>query len=219
MFHNYIKAQREIFGVRVECDRRLELDREIVGYTFTLRRYHYRIVDEPDGSGEQRNIPVLWAMESLVTAKALRKDYVRAQNDWETSTKVLKSMKDPRVLEELGKYVYIDCRSTGAELVDKLFGAIYRHRYVHLKPGFDGSIRFVLFKPMGLVMKDCVWYLLGYTVDNVGKVVPLRRISDLYVTNTEFEPDVKFSPEKFWKENRHGMLEMMDLEESAVNSL
>ena len=176
-FHNYLKELRERFGVKIECEKNLEDENRKKKLMDTNRRYRYRLVDEPKGGNAPWTTPFLWSLETAAAMKYLRDS------------------------DENSRYVHIDCAPTGSEHVPVLLDAIRQHRCVDLRyrdPAVPFPVNYDAFEPRGLVMKNFIWYLLGYTKVHVEKIWPVYRLKDIKTTDIQFQPDNRFSPKKFW---------------------
>ena len=179
-FHNYLKELRDRFGIKIECDKRLQFEVGRKGLSEENRRYRYRLVEEPKSDSAPWTMPFLTALETSAALKLL-------QNS-----------------EENRKYVYIDCSPSGAENMNFLLDAIRQQRCVNLKyndPLTNYPFHYDMFEPRGLVMKDYIWYLLGHTKYRIEKVWPLSCISDIETTDTLYRFDAGFSPVSFWKKH------------------
>jgi hypothetical protein len=178
-FHHYLTELRERFGVKIECDRRLQYDVGKRRLSEENRRYRYRLVAEPQGGDTPWTMPFLWALETSAAMRLLRR-------------------------EEDKEFVYIDSAPSGAENVGILLDAIRGQRCVDLSYKDDRDpipIPYEDFEPRGLVMKYHVWYLLGNTLGGRNVVWPLSQLSQIKIKETPCRPLPGFSPEKFWKEN------------------
>ena len=185
-FHNYLKELRERFGIKIECDKRLQYDVVRKGLSEENRRYRYRLVEEPKSNNTPWTMPFLWSLEASATMKQLQDS------------------------EEYKKFVYIDCRASGAENVNILLDAIRQQRCVDLyydDPIINYHIPYDIFEPRGLVLKDFVWYLLGHTKHHLETIWPLSKISKITITNIQYRPDYEFTLEKFWKANKKQWME------------
>ena len=185
-FHNYLKEFRERFGIKIECDKRLQYDVARKGLSEENRRYRYRLAEEPKSDNTPWTTPFLWSLETSAAMKQLQD------------------------LEEYKKFVYIDCRASGAENVNILLDAIRQQRCVDLyydDPKINYSYLNKLFEPRGLVLKDFVWYLLGHTKHHMETVWPLSRLSKITITDIQYRPDYEFTPERFWRANKKQWME------------
>ena len=68
-FHNYLKELRDRFGVKIECDKRLQFEVGRKGLSEENRRYRYRLVEEPKSDNSPWTMPFLVAFE---TSAAMR---------------------------------------------------------------------------------------------------------------------------------------------------
>lgn len=181
-FHNYLKELRDRFGIKIECDNRLQHEVGKKALSEENRRYHYRLVDEPKSDNNPWTMPFLMAFETSAAMRQLQDS------------------------EENKKNMYIDCRPTGAENVNILMDAIRQQRcvdlyYINPSTGFPHLQD--NFEPRGLVMKDYVWYVIGHTCYHMETIWPLHLLSRITLTDTHYRPDPYFSPERFWKSHRH----------------
>ena len=185
-FHNYLKELRERFGIKIECDKRLQYDVARKGLSEENKRYRYRLVEEPKSDNTPWTMPFLWSLETSAAMKQLHDS------------------------EEYKKYVYIDCKASGAENVNILLDAIRQQRCVDLyynDPIINYTYLNNMFEPRGLVLKDFVWYLLGHTKHHMETVWPLYRLSKITITDIQYRPEYGFTPEKFWKANKKNWID------------
>lgn len=188
-FHNYLRELRDRFNIKIECDKRLEYEVGKKGLSEENRRYRYRLVEAPKSEKIPWTLPFLWSMETSAAMKQLQDS------------------------DEDMKYVYVDCHASGAENMNILLDAIRQHLCVDLyynDPNINFPHQYEMFEPMGLVMKNFVWYLLGYTNYRAEKVWPLARISKITITDTLYRPNQGFSPEKFWRSNKKQWMDFFD---------
>ena len=180
-FHNYLKELRDRFGVKIECDKRLQFDVIRKGMSEENRRYRYRLIDEP----KRDNTP--WTMPFLMA--------------FETSA-VMRQLQDS---EEDKRYMYIDNQRNGVENVNILLDAIRQQKCVDLNY-HDPRTGFPYlqddFAPLGLVQKDYVWYVMGLTNYRAERIWPLHLLSDIKVKDVTYRPVQGFSAEKFWKTHK-----------------
>lgn len=187
-FHNYLKELRDRFGIKIECDNRLQHEVGKKALSEENRRYRYRLVEAPKSDGNPWTMPFLMAFE---TSAAMRK---------------LQDSEGDR------KYMYIDCKATGAENVNILMDAIRQHRcvdliYYHPRTAFPYHQK--LFEPRGLVMKDFVWYVLGHTYYRMEAIWPLYLLAEIKITDITYRPVTGFSPDKFWEAHKELWLEYL----------
>ena len=179
-FHNYLKELRDRFGIKIECDKRLQFD--VVRKTLSEenKRYRYRIVEDTKRDNSRWTMPFLMAFETAAAIKQLQES------------------------EEDKKYMYIDCKATGIENMNILLDAIRQQKCVELyyHPRNRFPYKQNCFEPRGLVMKDYVWYVLGHNY-RMEVIWPLSRISGVRIRDIESRPCPDFSPEKFWKEHKN----------------
>ena len=187
-FHNYLKELRDRFGIKIECDSRLQHEVGKKALSEENRRYRYRLVEEPKSDSNPWSMPFLMAFE----ASAAMRQFQDSKED--------------------KKYMYIDCKSTGVENVNILMDAIRQQKCVDLYY-HDPKNRFPYFQehfePRGLVLKDYVWYVLGHTNYRIEKIWPLNMLTDIKITDTMYRPAPGFSPDKFWKENKRLWMEYL----------
>lgn len=187
-FHNYLKELRDRFGIKIECDNRLQHEVGKKALSEENRRYRYRLVEEPKSDSNPWTMPFLMAFETSAA---------------------MKQMQDS---EENKKYMYIDCKSTGAENVNILMDAIRQQKCVDLYY-HDPKTKFPYFQehfePRGLVLKDFVWYVLGHTNYRIEKIWPLNMLTDIKLTDIIYRPAPGFSPDKFWKANKRLWMEYL----------
>ena len=71
-FHNYLKELRDRFGIKIDCDKRLQYD--VVRKTLSEenKRYRYRIVEDPKSDNAQWTMPFLMAFETAAAIKQLQ---------------------------------------------------------------------------------------------------------------------------------------------------
>ena len=180
-FHNYLKELRDRFGIKIECDHRLQYDVVKKPLSEENRRYRYRLVEEPNSDSALWTNPFLMAFE---TSAAMR----QLQNS-----------------EEDKKYMYIDCKATGVENVNILLEAIRQQKCVDMyyhdyKTGFPYWQE--NFEPRGLVQKDYVWYLLGHTNYRSETIWPLYLLSDIKIKDVQYRPIEGFSSRLFWNAHK-----------------
>lgn len=169
-FHMYLNELREKFGIQIECDRHFEKKIKVIGDYEGNRRYRYRIVYEPKGDEVPWTMPYLWALDAASAMK-----YIRDNPDTHD-------------------YVLIDNDPSGTYNVRILLDAIRQHRCVNLKyndPNYGFPYAYDSFAPLGLMMKNYRWYLLGKKDDGAKVVWPLSRITDIEVTNVQYEVHAK----------------------------
>ena len=180
-FHNYLKELRDRFGIKIECDKRLQFEVGKKGLSEENRRYRYRLVDEPQSD------KVSWAMPFLAA--------------FETSA----AMKQLQDSEGDRKFMYIDNKPSGAENMNILLDAIRQQKCVDLYY-HDPKNRFPYsqedFEPRGLVQKDYVWYVLGHTNYHMERIWPLNRLTDIRIKDTMYRTDHGFDSERFWKAHK-----------------
>ena len=178
-FHNYLKELRDRFGIKIECDKRLQYDVVRKALSEENKRYRYRIVEDPKSDNAQWTMPFIMAFETAAAIKQLHDS------------------------EENKKYMYIDCRATGIENMYILLDAIRQQKcvelYYHSRNGFP--YKQDCFEPRGLVLKDYVWYVLGHNY-RMETIWPLSSISGVKIKDIKCRPCPDFSPERFWKENK-----------------
>ncbi len=181
-FHNYLKELRDRFGVKIECDKRLQYDVVRKAMSEDNKRYRYRIVEDSKNDNEQWTMPFIMAFETAAAIKQLQDS------------------------EENKKYMYIDCKATGIENMHLLLDAIRQQKcvdlyYHHPRTGFPYHQE--RFEPRGLVMKDYVWYVLGHTSYHLETIWPLYLLTDITITDTTYRSATGFSPERFWKNHKN----------------
>ncbi len=194
-FHNYLKELRNRFGIKIECDNRLQHEVGKKAMSEENRRYRYRLVEEPRSDSNPWTMPFLMAFE---TSAAMRK---------------------LQISEENKMYMYIDCKATGVENVNILMDAIRQQKsvdlyYHHPRTGF--AYHQELFEPRGLVLKDYVWYVLGHTRYRMETIWPLYLLTGIKITDTSYRPYTGFSPERFW--NAHTNLWQEHLSNSSAST-
>jgi len=180
-FHNYLKELRDRFGIKIECDKRLQFDVCKKGLSEENRRYRYRLVDEPQGDNAPWTMPFLVAFETSATMRLLQDS------------------------EEDRKYIYIDNKPSGAENMNILLDAIRQQKCVDLyyhEPKHKFPYQHDNFEPRGLVQKDYVWYVLGHTRYHMETIWPLNLLSDIKISNVHYRSDPGFDSERFWKANK-----------------
>ena len=181
-FHNYLKELRDRFGVKIECDKRLQFEVGRKGLSEENRRYRYRLVEEPKSD----NAP--WTMPFLVA--------------FETSA----AMRQLQDSEENQKYMYIDCKATGVENVNILMDAIRQQKCVDLyyhNPRTGFPYHQELFEPRGLVLKDFVWFVLGHTSYRMEIIWPLYLLTQIKITDITYRHSQGFSPKRFWETHKN----------------
>ncbi len=99
-FHNYLKELRNRFGIKIECDNRLQYEVGKKTLSEENRRYRYRLVDEPKSDSNPWTMPFLVAFE---TSAAMRK---------------IQDSKDDK------QYMYIYNQKSGIENLNILLEAI-----------------------------------------------------------------------------------------------
>ena len=180
-FHNYLKELRDRFGIKIECDKRLQFEVGRKGLSEENRRYRYRLVEEPKDDSVPWTMPFLMAFETSATMKQLH------------------------CSEEDRKYMYIDNQRNGVENVNILLQAIRQQKCVDLyyhDPGTGFPYLQDDFGPLGLVQKDYVWYVLGITNYRAERIWPLHLLTDIKIKDIKYRPVSGFSPDKFWKANK-----------------
>ena len=179
-FHNYLKELRERFGIKIECDNRLQHEAYRKALSEENRRYRYRLVEEPRSDNNPWTMPFLMAFETAAAMKQLQDT------------------------EENRQFMYIDCKATGAENVNILMDAIRQQKCVDFTYA-DPRNRFPyheeLFEPRGLVLKDYVWYLLGHSRYRMAAIWPLSWLSEIKMVDVQYRPFHGFSPQHFWEEH------------------
>ena len=185
-FHNYLKELRDRFGIKIECDNRLQHEVGKKALSEENRRYRYRLVEEPKSDSNPWTMPFLMAFETSA---------------------VMRQLQD---VEEDRQYIYIDNQRNGAENVNILLDAIRQQKCVDLNY-HDPRTGFPYlqddFGPLGLVQKDYVWYVLGITNYRAERIWPLRLLTDIKIKDIKYRPVSGFSPDKFWKANKKLWLE------------
>ncbi|MBQ3982719.1 MAG: WYL domain-containing protein, partial [Bacteroidales bacterium] len=178
-FHNYLKELRDRFGIKIECDKRLQYDIVRKSLSEENRRYRYRIVEVKKIDHEPWTRPFIMAFETAAAVRQLQDS------------------------EEDKKYMYIDCKATGIENMNIMLDAIHQQKCVELyyHPRNRFPYKQDCFEPRGLVMKDYVWYVLGHNY-RMEVIWPLSRISGVRIRDIESRSCPDFSPEKFWKEHK-----------------
>ena len=178
-FHNYLKELRDRFGIKIECDKRLQYDVVRKALSEENKRYRYRIVQDSKSDNEQWTMPFLMAFETAAAIKQLQDS------------------------EEIKQYMYIDCKATGIENMNILLDAIRQQKCVELyyQPRNRAPYKQDCFEPLGLVLKDYVWYVLG-RIYREDKIWPLSSITGVKILDIDSRPSPTFSPEKFWKVNK-----------------
>ena len=63
-FHNYLKELRDRFGIKIECDNRLQHEAYRKALSEENRRYRYRLVEEPKSDNNPWTMPFLMAFET-----------------------------------------------------------------------------------------------------------------------------------------------------------
>lgn len=185
-FHNYLKELRDRFGIKIECDSRLQHEVGKKALSEENRRYRYRLVEEPKSDSNPWTMPFLMAFEASA------------------------AMRQFQDSEEDKKYMYIDCKSTGVENVNILMDAIRQQKCVDLyyhdpRTGFPYLQD--VFCPLGLVQKDYIWYVLGVTNYRAERIWPLRLLTNIKINDITYRPVSGFSPDMFWKANKKLWLE------------
>ena len=185
-FHNYLKELRDRFGIKIECDKRLQYDIVRKSLSEENRRYRYRIVEDKKIDHEPWTMPFIMAFETAAAVRMLQDS------------------------EEDKKYMYIDCKATGIENMNIMLDAIHQQKCVELyyHPRNRFPYKQDCFEPRGLVLKDYVWYVLGHNY-RMEVIWPLSRITGVKIIDTESRPCPDFSPEKFWKEHKNLWLEYL----------
>ncbi len=181
-FHNYLKELRVRFGIKIECDNRLQHEVGKKALSEENKRYRYRLVEEPKSDSNPWLMPFLMAFETSAAMKQLQDS------------------------EENKKYMYIDCKGTGIENVNVLMDAIRQQKCVdlycrHPRTGFPYHKE--QFEPRGLVQKDFVWYVLGHTVYREETIWPLYLLTNIKITDITYRPIIGFSPDGFWKNHKN----------------
>lgn len=189
-FHNYLKELRDRFGIKIECDNRLQYEVGKKALSEENRRYRYRLVEEPKSDCTPWTIPFLMAFETSV------------------------AMKQLQYSEEYRKYMYIDCKASGAENVNVLLDAIQQQKcidfmYYYVSPTQRTPYHERLFEPRGLVMKDYVWYLLGNTSYHKDRIWPLCLLAEIEIKDFIYRPDPYFTPERFIMKNKKDWIEVI----------
>ena len=187
-FHNYLKELRDRFGIKIECDKRLQYDVVRKALSEDNKRYRYRIAVDSKND-EQWTMPFLMAFE---TSAIMR----RLQNSQENK-----------------QFIYIDNQRNGVENVNILLEAIHQQKcvdfyYHHPRTGFPYPQE--KFEPRGLVMKDYIWYVLGHTSYRDETIWPLHLLSDIKIKNINYRPDHSFSSDRFWKTHKNLWLEYIN---------
>ena len=187
-FHNYLKELRNRFGIKIECDNRLQYEVGKKTLSEENRRYRYRLVDEPKSDSNPWTMPFLVAFE---TSAAMRK---------------IQDSKDDK------QYMYIYNQKSGIENLNILLEAIKQQKCVDLYY-YDHHTGFPYlqddFGPLGLVQKDYVWYLLGITNYRAERIWPLHLLTDIKIKDIKYRPIPGFSADKFWKANKKLWLEFL----------
>ena len=181
-FHNYLKELRDRFGIKIECDNRLQHEVGKKALSEENRRYRYRLVEEPNSNSNPWTIPFLLAFETSAAIKQLHDS------------------------EEDKQYMYIDCKSSGVENVNILMDAIRQQKCVDLyyhNPRTGFPYHQEQFEPRGLVMKDFVWYVLGHTSYHMETIWPLYLLTEIKITDIKYCHSAGFSPNKFWEAHKH----------------
>ena len=80
-FHNYLKELRDRFGIKIECDKRLQYDVVRKAMSEENKRYRYRIVGDSKSDNEQWPMPFIMAFETAAAIKQLQ--------DWEENKKYM----------------------------------------------------------------------------------------------------------------------------------
>ena len=194
-FHNYLKELRNRFGIKIECDNRLQHEVGKKALSEENRRYRYRLVEVPRSDSNPWIMPFLMAFETSA------------------------AMRQLQISEENKMYMYIDCKATGVENVNILMDAIRQQKsvdlyYHHPRTGF--AYHQELFEPRGLVLKDYVWYVLGHTRYRMETIWPLYLLTGIKITDTSYRPYTGFSPERFW--NSHKNLWQEHLSNSSAST-
>lgn len=185
-FHNYLKELRDRFGIKIECDKRLQFDVIRKGLSEENRRYRYRLIEEPESDSAPWTMPFLMAFETSAVMRQLQEAEVNKH------------------------YIYIDNQRNGAENVNILLDAIRQQKCVDLyyhdpRTGFPYLQDD--FSPLGLVQKDYVWYVLGITNYRAERIWPLHLLTDIKIKDIKYRPVSGFSPDKFWKANKRLWME------------
>ena len=180
-FHNYLKELRDRFGIKIECDNRLQHEVGKKALSEENRRYRYRLIEEPKSDSAPWTMPFLMAFETSAVMRQLQEAEVNKQ------------------------YIYIDNQQNGAENVNILLDAIRQQKCVDLyyhdpRTGFPYLQDD--FCPLGLVQKDYVWYVLGITNYRAERIWPLRLLTDIKIKDIKYRPVSGFSPDRFWKANK-----------------
>ena len=181
-FHNYLKELRDRFGVKIECDKRLQFEVGRKGLSEENRRYRYRLVEEPKSDNAPWTLPVLLAFETSAAMRQLQDS------------------------EENQKYMYIDCKATGVENVNILMDAIRQQKCVDLyyhNPRTGFPYHQELFEPRGLVLKDFVWFVLGHTSYRMEIIWPLYLLTQIKITDITYRHSQGFSPKRFWETHKN----------------
>lgn len=183
-FHNYLAELRGRFGLSIVCDRKLEHDPRRKSLAEENRRYRYRLEEGEKVGSISWETPFLWL---LGTADALK-----------------------QVRDSDASFVQIDCREPGVENVAILLEAIRQRSIVsftYKNPVGDYLIatRVPGFQPRRLLMKNLVWYLFGdYPEGKTKDIYMLSDLSDIQLTEKEFEDDPDFSVERCMEESHIG---------------
>lgn len=180
-FHNYLKELRDRFGVKIECDKRLQFEVGRKGLSEENRRYRYRLVEEPKSDNAPWMMPFLVAFETSAAMRLLQDS------------------------EENQKYMYIDCKATGVENVNILMDAIRQQKCVDLyyhNPRTGFPYHQELFEPRGLVLKDFVWFVLGHNY-RMETIWPLYLLTRIKITDIKNRPSPGFSPKRFWETHKN----------------
>lgn len=196
-FHNYLKELRNRFGIKIDCDKHLQHEARTKNISDDNKRYRYRIVEERQDDDTPWTTLFLMAFETAAAIKELQKK------------------------EEDKKYICFDCQPTGTEKLNFILDAIRNHLCVDFKyfvPDSTNPYPEHHFEVHGLVMKDYVWYVMGYTREKGKRIMPLHSLLDLEISmtidydehkgkyikkNVEYQPYTNFSAERFWEENKH----------------
>lgn len=187
-FHNYLKELRDRFGIKIECDNRLQHGIGRKPLSEENRRYRYRLAEEPRSESNPWTMPFLMAFETSAAMRQLQ-DY-----------------------EENKQYMYIDCKVTGVENANILMDAIRQQKcvdlyYHHPRTGF--AYHKELFEPRGLVLKDYVWYVLGHTHYREETIWPLYLLSGITIKDIHYRQIIGFSPKLFWNTNKKLWMEYL----------
>ena len=71
-FHNYLKELRDRFGIKIECDKRLQYDVVRKALSEENKRYRYRIVEDSKSDHEPWTMPFIMAFETAAAVRMLQ---------------------------------------------------------------------------------------------------------------------------------------------------